>query len=579
MHAHAIIFMRRLLLLFFITSVCGVAAFAQTPSPTPTPDGQVVLPDDLKGVPDGAPDFKSHDMTLPDLGRVGVDVTKERPLTLAEALRMALENNKDIEIARKTSSMAEFDLKAARGVYEPKLAGQTYYERATAPNVSIFSNNPKTTQGSVVANAGLTGFIPSFGTILSGTFNNSRVTTDNPISILSPQYLSSLNFSVTQPLLRGLRFDAQRRGIEIAKRNVELTDTQFLSHTIDTVTSVEKAYWDLIFALRNLQVQRDGVRIAKAQLEHNRRLVNEGQLAPIDIVAAETQVANFEQAVYDALNAVNISENLLKNLIAPTRTDAIWSEAILPVESVEQTVPGTTLTDAIDSALKNRPELAVNNTQLAINKIDQRYYHELKKPQVDLIASYGTSGVGGSQNPNFSTSFPTACNVDPTGPACAQQQANLALLTGNPFSGIFNNRYPTYRVGINFSIPLFGNKTEGALLGKTKVDAERLETQREQIEQGIQVEVRNAMQAVKSGEARLRAAAIARDNSEKQYASEQRKLDEGQSDVYRVLERQTAFIAAKSVELKARTDLNKAIVDLQRATGNSLKANSITPSK
>jgi len=579
MHAHAIIFMRRLLLLFFITSVCGVAAFAQTPSPTPTPDGQVVLPDDLKGVPDVAPDFKSHDMTLPDLGRVGVDVTKERPLTLAEALRMALENNKDIEIARKTSSMAEFDLKAARGVYEPKLAGQTYYERATAPNVSIFSNNPKTTQGSVVANAGLTGFIPSFGTILSGTFNNSRVTTDNPISILSPQYLSSLNFSVTQPLLRGLRFDAQRRGIEIAKRNVELTDTQFLSHTIDTVTSVEKAYWDLIFALRNLQVQRDGVRIAKAQLEHNRRLVNEGQLAPIDIVAAETQVANFEQAVYDALNAVNISENLLKNLIAPTRTDAIWSEAILPVESVEQTVPGTTLTDAIDSALKNRPELAVNNTQLAINKIDQRYYHELKKPQVDLIASYGTSGVGGSQNPNFSTSFPTACNVDPTGPACAQQQANLALLTGNPFSGIFNNRYPTYRVGINFSIQLFGNKTDGALLGKTKVDAERLETQREQIEQGIQVEVRNAMQAVKSGEARLRAAAIARDNSEKQYASEQRKLDEGQSDVYRVLERQTAFIAAKSVELKARTDLNKAIVDLQRATGNSLKANSITPSK
>ena len=102
---------------------------------------------------------------------------------------------------------------------------------------------------------------------------------------------------------------------------------------------------------------------------------------------------------------------------------------------------------------------------------------------------------------------------------------------------------------------------------------------REQIEQGIQIEVRNAMQAVRSGEARLRAAAIARENSQKQYESEQRKLDEGQSDVYRVLERQTALIAAKSIELKARTDLNKAIVDLERATGNSLKANDITPTK
>ncbi|MCC6451630.1 MAG: TolC family protein [Acidobacteria bacterium] len=573
--------MRRLLLLFFITSVCGFAAFGQNPSPTPTPDNgkQVVLPDDLKNVPDVAPNYKSHDLNLPDLGRVGVDVTRERPLTLAEALRMALDNNKDIEVARKTSSMAEFDLKAARGVYEPKLSGQTYYERATAPNVSIFSNNPKTTQANVVANAGLTGYIPTFGTVLTGTFNNSRVTTDNPISILSPQYLSSLSFSVTQPLLRGRRFDAQRRGIEIAKRNLELTDTQFLSHTIDTVSNVEKAYWDLIFALRNLQVQRDGVKIAKAQLEHNKRLVNEGQLAPIDIVAAETQVATFEQAVYDALNAVNISENLLKNLIAPTRTDAIWGEAIVPIESVEQKVPDTTLTDALDSAMKNRPELAVSNTQLAINKIDQRYYKELKKPQIDLVASYSSSGVGGSQNPNFSTSFPTACNVDPTGPACAQQQANLALLTGNPFRGIFTNRYPTYRVGLNFNLPLFGDKTNGALLGKAKVDAERLEVQREQIEQGIQVEVRNAMQAVRSGEARLRAAAIARENSQKQYESEQRKLDEGQSDVYRVLERQTALIAAKSIELKARTDLNKAIVDLERATGNSLKANDITPTK
>lgn len=573
--------MRRLLLLLLITSACGCAAIGQTPSPTPTPDDskQVVLPDDLKNVPDVAPDYKSHDLNLPDLGRVGVDTTKERPLTLGEALRMALDNNKDIEVARKTSSMAEFDLKAARGVYEPKLSGQTYYERATAPNVSIFSNNPKTTQGTVVANAGLTGYIPKFGTILTGTFNNSRVTTDNPISILSPQYLSSLSFSVTQPLLRGRRFDAQRRGIEIAKRNLELTDTQFLSHTIDTVANVEKAYWDLIFALRNLQVQRDGVTIAKAQLEHNKRLVNEGQLAPIDIVAAETQVATFEQAVYDALNAVNTSENLLKNLIAPTRTDAIWEQAIVPIDSVEQTVPATTLSDALDSAMKNRPELEVSNTQMAINKIDQFYYKELKKPQIDLVASYGTSGVGGSQNPNFSTSFPTACNVDPTGPACAQQQANLALLTGNPFRGIFTNRYPTYKVGLNFNVPLFGDKTDGALLGKAKVDAARLETQREQIEQGIQVEVRNAMQAVRSGEARLRAAAIARENSEKQYASEQRKLDEGQSDIYRVLERQTALIAAKSTELKARTDLNKAIVDLERATGNALKAHGITPVK
>ena len=114
-------------------------------------------------------------------------------------------------------------------------------------------------------------------------------------------------------------------------------------------------------------------------------------------------------------------------------------------------------------------------------------------------------------------------------------------------------------------------------MGRSKVEAERLDTQREQIEQGIQVDVRNALQAIRSSEARLRAAAIARENTAKQYESEQRKLDSGQSDIYKVLERQTALTVARSNELRARTDLNKAIVDLQRATGNSLKANDIEP--
>jgi HAE1 family hydrophobic/amphiphilic exporter-1 len=340
---------------------------------------------------------------------------------------------------------------------------------------------------------------------------------------------------------------------------------------------VQKAYWDLMFSLRNLQVQRDAIRDAKAQLEHNRRLVDEGQLAPIDIVAAETQVANFEQAVYDALNVVNQAENALKNLISPNRTNSIWNEALTPIDPVEQDVPNSTLAQAMDTALDNRPELEINKTQKDINAVDQKLYIEQKKPQIDFVASYTTSGIGGNPNPNFRPTFPTPCTTDPTSPACAQQLANLALLTGSPYSGLIANRYPVFRFGINFNLPLFGDKTAAAQLGRTRVEAERLGTQREQIEQGIQVEVRNALQAIRTGEARLRAAAIARENSAKQYDSEQRKLDSGGSDIYRVLERQSALSAARSNELRARTELNKAIAELQRATGNTLKANDVEP--
>jgi HAE1 family hydrophobic/amphiphilic exporter-1 len=556
------------------------------PSPTPrNADKQNVSPEDLKGIPAIAPNYRSNERSLPDLGRVGVDITQQRSLTLRDTIELALENNDDIEITRKSFRSAEFDVKAARGFYQPRLAGQAYYDRTTSPNVSIFSTNTTTTQGTFLGNAAVTGYVPKFGTVLTGSLNNSTITTNNPISILSPQESSSLGFSLVQPLFRGRAFDQQRRSIEIAKKNTEISDVQFRQRSIEVITLAEKAYWDLTFALRNLQVQRDSLRDAKEQLAHNRRLVDDGQLAPMDIVAAETQVANFEQSVYDALNSANQAENGLKALIASKRTDPIWAESITPVDPVDIDTPRTTITEAMDTALKNRPELEINRGLRDINALDQKLYRDQRRPQIDLTASYLSSGIGGSLNPSFSNPFGrTTCAV-PTSPDCIalenQQRAFLAQIGGGAtaYSDIFQGKYPSFRVGINFNLPLFGDKTAGALLGKALVEGEKIETQREQIEQGIQVEVRNALQAIRTAEARLRAAAISRENSARLYESEQRKLDSGQSDIYKVLERQTALTIARSGELRARTELNKAIADLDRATGTTLKTNNVTPKK
>lgn len=598
--------MKRVLYIFFIglLFICGETT-AQTPTPTPgdvpipnvtptplaTPNASatppnLTLPENLPAVPAVAPNFESRIGTLPELGRVGVDMAEQRPLTLDQALELALTNNKDIEITRKNIRIAEFDLKAARGVYEPRFTGQTYYERATIPNISFFSPTiTKVTNDSIVGNGGLQAYLPGFGTVFNATLNNQNVRTTNPISIISPQLSSNFSVSITQPLFRGRSFDLNRRQIEIAKRNLTLSDVQFRQRTIDIVANVQRAYWDLTYALRNLQVQRDSVRDARAQLEHNRRLVEEGQLAPIDVVAAETQVANFEQSVYDALNTVNQAENVLKNLLAPNRNDAIWNVAITPVESVELPVPTTTLPEAIDLAIQNRPELEVNRVQKDINSVDQRYYKELKKPQIDLVASYTSAGVGGSLNPNFTNPLLAACLQDPTLPQCQTASLNQQTLlqsvggTGTAFTDILSNKYPTYRAGVQFNLPIFGDKTARAQYGRSVVEGERLDDQRQQIEQNIQVDVRNALQAVRTAEARLRAAAISRENSERQYESERRKLDEGQSDIYRVLDRQTQLSTARSTELRARTELNKAIADLQRATGNTLKENNIDTKK
>jgi HAE1 family hydrophobic/amphiphilic exporter-1 len=586
------------ILILFLLSFAEVKAQDATPTATPTPavvtpaaapvkDAQNVQPENLKGVPQIAPEYRSDDKSLPELGRVGVDMMQQKPLTLREAITMALENNKDIEVTRENVRIAEFDLQSARGVYEPRFTGQTYYERATTPNISFFSPGvTKTTNSSIVGNAGFQAFVPKFGTILNATVNNQRVASDNPVSIISPQYNTNFTFSVTQPLLRGRGFDQNRRAIEISKRNLSLTDTQFRQRSIEVISNVQRAYWDLTYALRNLQVQRDTVRDAKQQLEHNRRLVDEGQLAPIDIVAAETQVANFEQAVYEALNVVAQAENNLKNLIAQNKNDSLWSASLVPVDPVDLDAPATTLPEALEVALQNRPELELNQTQKDINEIDRRFYRDQTKPQVDLVASYTSAGVGGSLNPNFTNPLVRPCIPTATDyQTCLQQQQAAALAqqtllqnvggSGTTFTDILVNRYPTVRVGVQFNLPLNGNKTAKAQLGRSLVEGERLQTQREQLEQNIQVDVRNALQAVRTAEARLRGAAISRENSQKQYESEQRKLDAGQSDVYKVLERQTALATSRSNELRAQTELNKAIADLQRATGNSLKANNV----
>jgi HAE1 family hydrophobic/amphiphilic exporter-1 len=541
-------------------------------------------------VPSIAPDFQPAQKPLPELGRVGVDMDRQRPLSLREALALALENNKDIEVARDNVKIAEFDLKGVRGAYDPKLSSTSYFERIENPVSSFLSggSNGSTTTSDYTGNVRLEGQTPKFGGNYRFDFSSIRQTTNNQFVPLSPQYPTSLSFTYTQPLVRGLRFDNNRRLIEIAKKNLSLTDAQFRQRAIETITAVQRAYWDLTFALRNLQVQKDAVRDSRAQLEHNKRLVDDGALAPIDIVAAEAQVATFEQALFSSLEEVSRSENNLKNLISENRNTQIWIDALVPTDSVDLAAPAITLPDALKVAMENRPELQQATVISEINQIDQKYFKEQTKPAIDLIGSYGMVGLAGLLSPTALNPI-TSSNI-----ALRDRVNDLSVLAGLPVLPIVEtqfspdllggygkslgnlaaNRYNNFRVGVQISLPL-RNRTAEAQLGRSLVEGKRIATQREQLEQSIQVDVRNALQAVRSGEARLRAASANREASEQQYASEQRKLDAGQSTVFLVLERQTALTAARGNELRAQTDLNKAFAELQRATGNALTSNSI----
>jgi HAE1 family hydrophobic/amphiphilic exporter-1 len=592
--ASAVDFSSKRLAFLLALTLLAVVAQAQDPTPSPSPD----VVEGLSRTPAVAPDYRADNAVLPELGRVGVDLMKQRPLSLREALTLALENNRDIEISRKNVKLAEFDLQAARGSYDPRLFFQSYYERVETPVTNVFggAGQVSTTQTTFNNTARLEGLAPRFGGTYRVEGAAPRVSTDNPFTFLNPLYQTSLTFSYTQPLLRGKNFDQTRRNIEVTKRNLSLTDAQFRQKTIEVITNAQRSYWDLVFSLRNLQVQRDAVRDARRQLDHNKRLVSEGVLAPMDIVSAEAQVAVFEQNVYAALDEVSRAENTLKNLLAENRRAALWNVAIFPTDNADLDPPAIALEDALNAALSNRPELQQNDLALAINQLDQRLAREQTRPQVDLVGSYGVNGLAGNTNAGAANPFTGSGeatrlkinqivaainngvpgnNITPLpAPAPTTLPAELVGNYGQSLTNLALNRFNNYRVGVTINLPL-KNRAAEAQLGRSLVEGERLQTLRDQLEQLIQMDVRNSLQTVRTAQARLRAAAAQRQAAEQQYASEQRKFDAAQSTIFLVLERQTALTNAKGAELRAQTDLNKAIAELQRATGNSLQANDV----
>src|SRR5215216_1120699 len=171
-------------------------------------------------VPSIAPDFKAPQKPLPELQRVGVDVNQQRPLSLRDALAMALENNKDIEVARENVRIAEFDLLGSQGAYDPRFTTQAFYERIESPIASFLGGgqNGSVTQSDYTATARLEGQTPTLGGNYRLDFSSVRLTTNNQFTALNPQYPTALTFSYTQPLLRGLKIDSGRRQIEIARR-------------------------------------------------------------------------------------------------------------------------------------------------------------------------------------------------------------------------------------------------------------------------------------------------------------------------------------------------------------------------
>jgi outer membrane protein TolC len=527
--------------------------------------------------------------------RVGVDAGPPRPLTLDEAIRLTLEGNNDVTIARLELRASREGLRAAEGIFDPRLFPSLSYQRATTPSASAIGGavNGRVQQNQVFAGLGLDGRSPWAGGRYSLDFTSTRVRTSNQFARLNPQYPTAVGARVTQPLFRGRTFDQERRQIEIARRATDLTDAQLAQVVTEQLTLVEEAYWNLVFTVRNLEVQAQALAQAQAQVTSNERQAQEGTLAPIDVVEAQTQVANFRQNVASAQQTLTEAENRLKNLMLARRDAELWNRALVPAEAADRPAPQVSLEEAVAAAMQRRPELRALETALAQNAIDQRFFRDQAKPQVDLVGAYTLQGLAGA--PLVASAPPVGGTTDAAILARLNElslQAGLVPLDvpppptgatvpdffrgayGQSLANLFERRFPTALVQLQVELP-FGNRTARANVARAEIAAEQIARQRQRLEQVIEVEVRNALQAVRSSQERLDAAASAQRNASEQYESERRRFEAGLSTVFLVLERQTALVNAQARELRARADLNQAIAVLDRAVGGTLERHGV----
>jgi outer membrane protein TolC len=512
-------------------------------------------------------------------------------LGINEVIQRVLTNDRDLAVSRILLEEAQYNVTGAKGYYDPRAGLNAYRQHSVTPIASLIGGaaNGELVQQQYLADPQISG-ASYFGGTYKFDFSSSRNASNSTFLSLNPQYPTSLNLSLTQPLWRGLLYDDNRHRLQVAKGNVRLTDAQFRQRVIEIVTQAVESYWELDFAYRNLEVQIEAVRLAEQQDASNRRQVEQGLLAPIDVVATQTQVATFQQNVFTAQQVLTSAENALKVLMLTDRMDLMWGMALIPQQTENSSGTLPTLDESVKTALANRPELAESSISIELNQYDTRLSREQAKPQIDAYANLSLTGLAGiplppGPNPFTTSNAPLTDRVNelsalaglPPLPVSALSSTIPPILVGGygqSLNALTSGNFTTAQVGVQFSLPI-RNRTANAQVAFDVAEGRRLKILRQQTEMAIEQDVRNALQTSSSARSRLEAAVTARLYAEQQYSSEQRQFQAGTSTVFLVLQRQTDLITARTREVRARADLGEADANFDRAVARTIEARSI----
>lgn len=546
-------------------------------------------------------------------------------LSLNDAIALALENNLDLAIARYNNDIANTDLlrvksgAAPRGVntglvantpggtgatsvgggaggtttgaggagtgvggivsstagagptidsFDPIVTGTVQFERQrqTLTN-SIFSGTPFVDQNTTTANLAYTqGF--ETGTLLTATFNNSRTST-NSFTSLNPSLTSTFRATVRQHLLQGCCLFVNRRNIISAGYNKQIADIAFENQVMFTVTQIQDIYWDLVNAYQNLLVKQRSLALADKTLSDNKKQVEIGTLAPIEVVRAQSAVSSAQQDLIVAQTSLQLEQLLMKNAITRNLKDPTLATApVIPTDTMvvsdEQLPP---VDDLVNDALQRRPDINSQRIDLKNRDISRRGTKNVLLPSLDLVGFYGGQGIAGS---------PQTCSVVAGSLVCTPGSTNPITGLPVPFSGFgsaftdqFNSSNPDKGIAFQLNIPIL-NRTAQADQVRSQIEYRQAELLLHQLESQINIGVRNAVYAVQQNKAAVEAAKAAQELAAQSLDAEQKKYALGASTNTLVLQAQRDLTQAEVNYVTALTNYEKSRVSLDQVTGHTL---------
>ena len=574
--------------MFFLSAAILAAAAASVPTPAPQPK--------LPAVPNVAPGYAAPKVSPPPPQVIGVTQQPFVGLTLENAVGMALSRNPDLAVAQANRRIASYQIQRARGAYDVNLSIQPQYQYSKqAPQNAFFAgpNFGPIVQSTTSVSGGAQGTLPGgqqYNVSVAGRKTNDNTT----INTFDPYYPTIFSVNFSQPLGRGRSSNAAGHQLQLARINQATTNAQTLTTVSSTIASVQNTYWDLVAAWRNVAIQEEALRDVITQQHSNVRLARAGASAPIDVVQVNSQIAVFRQNVYQALQNVALLQNRLKSQLTDNPNDPVWNANVVPTTPVLQLPNEPALAQLVMHALANRPEVAQLRAQLQTAAENVTFAQDQTKPQVDLKLGYTSNGFSGQLAPPGSfaqSSIDQTIAINALIAAVNQTlppaQRIPALPSGNQpvpsylvggldrsIKNLLANRFPVYTAGVQVNFPV-GNNAAKADLAIAREQQRIAQIQEASTIQRITVDVRDALQAYTSGIAQLEAARDARQTSEQILASEIRRFRAGSSTTFLVLQREIELADNRGRELQAQTNLNKAVVQLQQATGTILSGNNV----